>query len=463
MSLHTLERITIGTTMIKGLTNVRYAPEYQAELRAGGSELDATLRAIHAGVPLITFDTLDVSATLQLLFNSGGVAYMVPRLTVTGYPLILYLQSIDDGITRGGAGTNLGLKVTKGLLIPTRVSGDGALAVLSCALYVDYDGTNLPVQKLTAQTLPGGSGAGAATLSRLTSVLNGATAIGRVSDWTVDFGIQVVRPPSRDIYPRDAHIVTYAPTATFRTADLSGALAVAGFATTAAASGGVKFILANYDADNLGIETTGAVGLVARVNSRIAPRLLDFSGEVAQLDYLVVGRGNTAWNDATDSPMTLATGLSVPAETASVQTYKAGPAYDGATRRDVRSGRLEFGLSVQGLQPENQLWPTKVAVMTRTPELALTLDDDDAYAALGEGFALSAGWAQYLRALTSDGLPAADITAVHIQILLSAGWVEPRGLDGRHGALSRGDIRVTTIKGANPLVTVNTGVAIAAL
>jgi len=463
MSVFTLERIVIGASSIKGLVNFRYGPAYQAELRAGGSELDASWRAITAGEPMLYFDTLAVDATLRLLHNTAGTAYIIPHLPIAANPAYLYMQILADGVVRGTAASNQALKVVKGLIVPQRCSGAGGLAVLTCALYADFDGVNAPVQKLAAQTLAAG-GAGAAQVSRLAAVKNNTTVLYRIGDWSVDFGIRVARPQTRNIYPCDTHIVGFRPTGRWRTSDLEGAVTASGFDGAAAGAAGLLCILAKYDADGVGVEATGAIALTFRTGSRFAPTGLRGGREgLMSLDYEVQGRGNTVYTAAEDAPLFLTTGVAVPAESTTARSFMLGPVYDNAELVNAAEADFNFNLRQTVRGPADLPWDTIIITTTREPELRVTPEDQAFYQVLAEGRAIiGGGFLLFLRALDPDGLPLADAATEHFSITLPVGWIEPDEISGDHGQVIAGRVKVTPVKGSGALVTVAINVAIVA-
>jgi hypothetical protein len=467
-ALYTLDRMTVGSTDYMGLINWTWSPAFRASLNAGGSEVDATIRAVVAGEPLLTFDTIDVKATLQNLHNTGGTPHLIPHQTIAaGSVATIYLQSCDEnGFTRGTAGSNRIMTVNKGLIVPQSLGTAGDLVVLRCAVYADYDGTNLPFELNDSQNLEAGTGAAAAVL-RVNAIKNGSagSVLFRLDNVQVNFGIQVVRPPTRDVWPRDAVIVRYAPTATFTSADLAGALTAAGFGSAAAASGGLRIILADYLSDGIGVEATGNLALAFReTTSRMYPTTLNFGeGGAATIDYMVAGGGNNALATYADSPLYLVTNVSAEAESATAKTYKAGPIYDGAAAYDIRSGTVDFGIAMQARGPANALWPTSVIGLARAPTANVILDDLDDQAAYGNlANAAAAGFALFARACTVDGVPYASAQAQHVRILFPVADVQPAAINVAHNALAQPGLIVHGIKGAGNMLTVSTGVAITA-
>ena len=465
MTIHTLERIRLGSTTLGGLLNVRYSPRYQVVRMSGGGQLEATAACVAAGEPLLTFDLLDVDGALRVLWNIGGTPRIVPHCPITSAsPAVLYLQSLGDGATRGEAGTNIALRVSKGVVIPRRISGDGALARLSCELYADYDGVNDPVVVLSGASanLPGGS-SGAAVLSRLMSVVSGSTVIPRIASWSVDFGISVGRPPTRHMFPHETIITRYEPRAEWTTSAVGTALLTAGVGTVAAPGDGLSLVLARYDTHGVFVFSSGALALRLRPESRWGVSRLRAGEELAACDCFAVGRGATTMASAADAPMTLAANVNVPAEPSSVTVYRAGPlSIGGAAAMQVRSVEMTVGVQLEATGPQSLFWPTALVETAREPTLRVTPHATSEYTTRhGGAYHDTSAVKWWLRAAGDDGVWLADATTAHMLISCSAAHVSPVDYGADHNRPGSGDLVITPVKTSGALLSIAAGVAIA--
>lgn len=448
-----IERIVLaGGTEIGGLTSARLSDAIEEQLDAGGSEVDPSKLALAGIVPIIEGETLDVGDILAACWTGSPSTPHVP--ITAGNPLTFYMQGASDGGTRGTGATQHAYKVTQGILIPTRATGGRGLARIGFRVYADYDGTNAPIQKLTSQTLPAGV-SGATDLWRLAAIVDHTTAIFKVADWSLDFGIDVGRVlVQSDIYAKDSAITAFRPTARWATADIATALTASGWAGAAAGANGLKFLIAKYAAGAVGIETNTAISLAMRTGSFYYPVSIDLSpGAPKTVQYAAVGKGGTA---LANPPLAYATGQTLPSETNTSAVFMTGPAKHNTTEVEIEGGTVEFGIETRSEGPATLLWPTIVFINTRRPRIRYNVADTAYYATIGQGAAISTGWYQYLRKVTGDSEPVADGTAAHVKLTIAAGMILPQSGGGTHRDTSKPEVAVVAVKGGSAMLAIAT-------
>ena len=127
----------------------------------------------------------------------------------------LWFQSITEGGTRGGAGTNVKCTINEGILIPISMSvSHGGIAQITYALQITYDGTNDPVVIETDKDLEG-----TPAVSELFTAgplnING-TNIESIQDINVNFGISpILAGGDGTVWNTFAAIMEINPSATF--------------------------------------------------------------------------------------------------------------------------------------------------------------------------------------------------------------------------------------------------------
>lgn len=439
-----LEKIVVDTTVYAGLANVNLSHGVQSTIDAGGSELDPSLAAVTHVDPVVEFDTLDLATWLPALFSG----HKIPHLPI-GTSAQLYLQATAAGGTRGGAGTNIKMNVTKGVFVPTALFSRGGITGLRMRLYLDWDGTNNPVTFSVSQNLAAGS-AGAPSLWAARAIKIASTTIARLGDITLDFGITVGRAaPANALYAMASTLTRQAPQMGWETHDIATALAASGASALASGSGGIQLYLGQYDDDAPGVLSSGAMAIVLRAGSVYWPSTLqiDPGATPLRIRYTAVGQGGDAF--ATDPPMTLSTGLALPSEAASAAHYRPGRiVLDGTAVEFVRAG-VDFGVNVQTHGPAALPWPNYTTVVRREPTVTLQSADADFMAGtLGlAGVDIASSFLVYLRKQTDGGEAVADGSGVHVSLLAGNGRVEPSGLGGGHAEFQRGDVVVKVLGG----------------
>ena len=450
MSRYLLERMTFtadGT--LGGLWNVNLDPNFEAFLDAGGGELDPTQRALLSSRPIIRGQTRDLGVLLAAAFDTGGSGHSMPYITIDGTnECTIYLQIVGPNATRGTASQNLSWYINKGVLVVTRVSGRPVLADFE--IYADFDGTNIPVVRNTAVSLPGNGSAQATALWKLAGITTGGTVLYRISDdWSLDFGININRAPTQEAYSEDSALDYFAPSATFATGDCDVALTECGFAGAAVASGGMEFVFGQLDPTAVGLKSTGAVALVFRAGSQWKPNRLQLRGGEspgpALVEFEVRGVGADTITLA-DPPLTYDDDATMPA-TGAAEQFVAGPIYVHTPVRDFEGAVLDFGINWD--RPDHSAhipWPTLQTIVQRTPSVRISTRDLNYYNTLNNGKAISTSVRMYLRAMNSDGFAYANSEAQHVKLSLLNGYIEPGTAGLNHPEKGQADVLVTAVK-----------------
>jgi len=450
-----IDRIDIDGTEIKGFVSHSLNPAVQRVLNAGGSELDPSMVAVSGVAPVLTGVTVDVGPALAALFN----AVNIPHLAFSTNCDVWFAAAAAGG-SRGGALKNTRMRMTKGVVVPTTLSnGPMGVAQLGLAIYPDYDGTNPIVAFLAEQNLPAGT-AGAAALWNCRALKNGTlgSVLHRLAGLNLDFGVRVQRDtPANSIYPRDTALTGFNPTLTWRTGDVATALAASGLAGAVAAAGGLILYIAQYSAAAAGVQTTGAKTLTMRAGSPWwTPGLQLTNGQLVMLDYICRGMGAAG---LTNPPLAYATGVDISAVTESTSSflYMAGPVKDNITEIEYQNCNIATGIDWEMPESASEPWPTYASIRRREPSIQVDTQDLDYIDGLPiGGKPVDTIFKAFLRKLTVDSEPIADVSIVHTLISCAAGWIEIGDVGGEHAAMISPGMLVTPTGG----LALNTAIAI---
>ncbi len=462
-----IERVQIasgtGAATIGGLVGETFNPGITRVLSSGSNLLDPTLHALVTAEAEFTFTTLDIKTALDAMF---GDSHIVPHLAIGdshSTTVVIWLQS-NDGAGRGGTATtdNITLTINQGTMTPVRITNQGGVAVLECRIDVSFDGTNLPVVRSAAnQNLPSASAPSAALyrLSAVQDVFAGAVEPiqNLVADWSLDFGISVFRDNTpTSIYPEQTGIEAWAPTAEFGSTAVATELDDNGMSGTVSTGAGIAFYLALVTADG-GI-SSGADGLTIafREDSPWHPISVNLDG-LSIVRYQVTGLGATGVTLA-DAPLAYATGATMPTPTTTraAEAFRFGTAGDATTAAFVvTGGSVDFNISITPLTPSTLLWPDNYAITERTPTMTIRTDKlpDAINTAIGEGRAIATNFQLFLRKVTANGEPIADVTAEHLRFLITAGVIEPDDMSGDHGSVAESGVRVVSASATAMTIT----------
>jgi hypothetical protein len=408
---------------VKGATEFRVNEGIQSRLEGGAGVVDPTTRATLSVLPVATIRTTDVKTVLDAFFGDSN---LVPHIPIVGGTVDLYLQATAAGGLRGGAGTNIKLTISAGIVVPTRLSNDPA--ELEFEIHGIWDGSNEPLQRSPSEDLPAGS-AGATSLYRLCALKDNATVLYQLANTVLDFGIRVgAMQPTASLYGTTVAIDGCEPEMTWETADIATALALCGFSGAAAGAGGLILYLGKYDEDGSIVEAATALTLTMRGGSYWFPEQIRLQNGAVMSSYRAVGLGGTL----SQPPLTYSgAGTTWPAASASKKEYMIGPIKKNTTEVPiVAGGTFDFGLDVRRDRDPSLLWPDRAFVMERRPTLRVQTLDGDFYETLDQGAEDSC--IVYLRAMEVSGEQVADATAQHVKLTMSTAWWEPADIGAAH-------------------------------
>ncbi|HZZ28471.1 MAG TPA: hypothetical protein VFE46_10760 [Pirellulales bacterium] len=219
----------------------------------------------------------------------------------------LYYRKVTPFGTRDALGATTGQRLQAsiaGVMIHRVSARQGGLASADCCVYIPYDGTNAPIASSSGVAVSGTpSSTEQFTLGPV--FINGSQVFG-ITDWTIDFGQQVIQTISDgELYPTFIAIGDLKPVVTFRGLDFSW--------TSFAGLNGVSITSASFY-----LRAMSAAGRVANGTSAH----IKFSA-LAGLAYVddVSGGGNDQSqtscrlnpisSNGTTLPLTVATGVAI--------------------------------------------------------------------------------------------------------------------------------------------------------
>lgn len=142
----------------------------------------------------------------------------------------------------------------------------------------------------------------------------------------------------------------------------------------------------------------------------------DFRGD-ATLDY-----GLITVYDGINSPMVVTDSVALPTGTISDEFFSLGPCKVGnVTLTQVRSVQIDFGLNVEAIGADSDIWDTFVSIVTQQPQITLRgidvqwLTESTGIPLAGKA-ATHANTIIYLRKRLHAGTFVADATAEHVKV-----------------------------------------------
>ncbi len=231
-SVYTMHAVVIDRVsdlVIGGITDQAIAPGLSEMLLAGDGAVDPTYVAVAESRPVISFTSTDVVSLLA----EGSDTFAVAGLKLSASAIAkAFLQKLDEGGTRAGAGNHVSVAVNEGIMVPrTLTAADNQPATLTCDIVATFDGSNAPLVITDSQNLLGTAAVSTAYVQGPVT-LNGSGLDG-VQSITVDFGIELmVLSGDGAVYPTYVAIASRRPRITVRVSD-AGALADWGLTGTA--------------------------------------------------------------------------------------------------------------------------------------------------------------------------------------------------------------------------------------
>ena len=112
----------------------------------------------------------------------------------------------------------------------------------------------------------------------------------------------------------------------------------------------------------------------------------------------------------------------------------------------MTGGSVDFGLNIVTHTPSNLIWPDHYAIIERAPVFDIRTNNlpEVLIPAINEGRVIATDFQLFLRKVTTDGEPIADVTAAHVKLTIAAGVIEPAETSGEHGSIGETGIRVVS-------------------
>jgi hypothetical protein len=169
--------------------------------------------------------------------------------------------------------------------------------------------------------------------------------------------------------------------------------------------------------------------------------------------------------DGSNNPFTLSDSTALPASIHADECYFLGPLkVNGTALSGLQSVTVDFGLGVEVLGENGEVFPTFAGIGTRSPRIRATVLDVGALVDLGLSGTVQGGTDSvlYFTHGVHGGTRVANATETHISITLDDGlvWVENVRGDGR-GNATADVVFVPTYDGTNTIMVVDTTAAIA--
>lgn len=210
----TLGCVVTSAGQINQIADHSIDPGVETVILRGDGVVDPRFAAVMAQRPMLSFTTTAIARALGYAGISG--------LGISGTTLDLYLQQYQDVGTRLSGANSVRARVSKGLLVPQRLTArSGRAAVLSYQVYAaSSDGTTAPLAIAKSQTMPSVSAFDQAFTVGPASI-NGTT-VEAVRELEIDFGmaVRVLEPGDGDVYPTFVCLMERRPTVTLRTTNV---------------------------------------------------------------------------------------------------------------------------------------------------------------------------------------------------------------------------------------------------
>jgi hypothetical protein len=290
---------------------------------------------------------------------------------------------------------------------------------------------------------------------------DGAEAtINQIQDYRPDPGFEVALHTGDGKVDFDfAAIMRQAPRLGFTTTAIARALTVSGLSAYSMAAGmDFYFQRIAHGGTRTGSSTSQKLTAAKGI---LVPTSIDATdGAIAAINY----ESAVTSADGTTAPLTIGTGATLPAHTATDQVYTVGPAsINGTAIEGVQSIRISFGLQLIVKGGDGHAYPTFAGIVRRQPTISIRSHDlsylasSSYYAAQGSTDSLV-----YLRKVAKNGIRVADATAEHLKFSVDDGLVTVRPFGGQDGAEQMTEFLIQpTFDGTNDVIAINTASAIA--
>ncbi len=217
-----LYAVSIGSTVIRQITNQAFDPAVQEMLVSGSGQIDAEHASVSSQVAMMRFTTTE----LDVAIGAAGVIGLKIDEANDSNQMVFQFRRRAQGSTYASGSVNVKMTVKLGLLMPVTVNaaqGDTP-ASIEYLLVCIYDGTNDPIIIEDDAALVDKTPA----ISKVWTVgpwyVNG-NLVDIIQDFTMNFGINHQAPlGSGNVWPTLAYIQSRNPSMTCTGLDLAPAI-----------------------------------------------------------------------------------------------------------------------------------------------------------------------------------------------------------------------------------------------
>lgn len=170
--------------------------------------------------------------------------------------------------------------------------------------------------------------------------------------------------------------------------------------------------------------------------------------------------------DGSNLPLSVSAAASLPTYSGTPEKYTLGPVYVGSTMIESQNVEFDTGIEVVAEGHSGQGYPSLAAIAARRPAVTVqTHDLSEITDAILAGAEAGGGLETvvFFRALSNAGGPVADATTSHMSLTFEMELETAGSVSGDEASAAQGELMIHPIfDGTNAIVTVATGVAIAA-
>ena len=142
-----------GAVWITQLTDLTPAPNIEHFTGYAGASTIPSYRGAHGATPDLTFSTPQIATILGLTTGGDGVS----SVDWNASNVDLYFRAVKNfgTIDTIGTGTHLRIRLYRSMMAWQKIEAkQGQLATIECRILPTWDGTNVPIVGLKAQTIP---------------------------------------------------------------------------------------------------------------------------------------------------------------------------------------------------------------------------------------------------------------------------------------------------------------------
>ena len=276
-----------------------------------------------------------------------------------------------------------------------------------------------------------------------------ALVIGGLTNLSCPPGPQVIFPRSVGVDPEMAAVMASRPRMLMSSRHIATVLGSVGVSGLSITSNLIAYFQKQIA---FGTRTTAAAESVQFADAYLLPRRISASQDsLATIDLEALALSA----DGTD-PVTLSDSATMPGTGAVSELYTIGPVSINATKYDLETGELDFGIGEEVDASDGFAYPTQMWIGSRNAQFRFA--SKTAYALTNTGISgeeLTA-FSWYLRKLEANKVRIADATAEHIKFTCT-GYVHIDDLSGDPSTKANTSVVVTPVAG---VITISAASAI---